>query len=74
MAKNAIYGSAWSADHEKMSIGALKIQFSRFKIFSSDIEVKKISLKLESRIGKIAGYDSAWCADHQKLFVNPSKN
>ena len=51
LTKNAEYDSARCADHEKVYISPLKSQFLRSKFFSSQIEFKKISLKLVIRIG-----------------------
>ena len=50
LAKNADYDWAWCADHEKLDLNHQKINFLE-RNFSSEIEVKKISLKLENRIG-----------------------
>ena len=50
-----------------------KINFE-IKIFWSEIEVKKISLKLKIELAKNAEYDSAWCANHAKLYMSPWKN
>ena len=51
VAKNAEYESAWYADHEKVFISLMKKSMFKIEIFSSEIEVKKLSLKLENRIG-----------------------
>ena len=51
LAKNAEYDSAWCADHEKVFFSASKNQFLRSKFLPLKIEVKKLSLKLENRIG-----------------------
>ena len=51
----------------------IKNSIFKIEIFSSEIEVKKISSKLGNRIGYTAGYDWAWCAEHEKLYFNPLK-
>ena len=51
VAKNAEYDSAWYAVHEKVFFSLIKKSNFKIKIFTSEIEVKKLSLKLENRIG-----------------------
>ena len=50
-AKNAEYDSARCADHEKVYISLLKNQFLWSKFFRHKKSLKKVSLKLQIRIG-----------------------
>ena len=50
MAKNTGYDSAFSADHEKVYINLLKINFYDWNFLVRN-GGEKISLKLENRIG-----------------------
>ena len=51
LAKNPVYDSARCADHEKVYINPLKNQFLRSNFFFRNLVWKKVSLKLETRIG-----------------------
>ena len=51
VAKNAEYDSAWCADHKKVFFSPIKKSIFKIEIFTSEIEKKKLSLKLENRIG-----------------------
>ena len=51
MAKNVEYDWLLCGDLEKLYFSPIKKSIFNIEIFSSEIEVEKISLKLENRIG-----------------------
>ena len=50
LAKNVEYDSAWCAEHEKRYFNPSKNSILKIQISSLEIDLKKISLKLEYRI------------------------
>ena len=74
LANNAIYDSAWCADHEKVSITKLKIQFLTLKFFPEALRWKKFLYNWKIEFAKNAEYDSAWCAEDEKESISQSKN